>query len=55
MGFPMVCVMFQAVDTTAEKEIRTIVFFSFLWLVLTQKSSHMPQKMKQYDILSSSL
>ena len=29
MGFSMVCVMLQAVYTTAEKEFRTIVFLIF--------------------------
>ena len=29
MGFSMVCVMLQAVYTTAEKEFRTIVFLMF--------------------------
>ena len=29
MGFLMVCVMLQAVYTTAEKEFRTIVFLTF--------------------------
>ena len=29
MGFFMVCVMLQAVYTTAEKEFRTIVFLIF--------------------------
>ena len=29
MGFSMVCVMLQAVYTTAEKEFRTIVFLTF--------------------------
>ena len=29
MGFSIVCVMLQAVYTTAEKEFRTIVFFIF--------------------------
>ena len=29
MGFSMVCVMLQAVYTTAEKEFRTIVFLNF--------------------------
>ena len=38
MVFSMVCVMLQAVYTTAEKEFRTIVFFYFLCLVLTQKA-----------------
>ena len=55
MGFSMVCVMLQAVYTTAEKEFRTIVFLIFLCLVLTQKSSHTSEKMKQHDISSSSL
>ena len=30
MGFSMVCVMLQAVYTTAEKEFRTIVFLMFM-------------------------
>ena len=55
MGFSMVCVMLQAVYTTAEKEFRTIVFLIFWCLVLTQKGSHKSQKMKQHDISSSSL
>ena len=38
MGFSMVCVILQAVYTTIEKEFRTIVFLSFLCLVLTQKA-----------------
>ena len=29
MGFSMVCIMLQAVYTTAEKEFRTIVFLIF--------------------------
>ena len=29
MGFSMVCVMLQAVYTTAEKESRTVVFLTF--------------------------
>ena len=29
MGFPMVCIMLQAVYTTAEKEYRTILFLTF--------------------------
>ena len=29
MGFSMVCVMLQAIYTTAEKEFRTIVFLIF--------------------------
>ena len=29
MGFSMVCVMLQAVCSTAEKEFRTIVFLNF--------------------------
>ena len=29
MGFSMVCVMLQAIYTTAEKEFRTIVFLTF--------------------------
>ena len=29
MGFPLVCVMLQAVYTTAEEEFRTIIFLIF--------------------------
>ena len=29
MGFAMICLMLQAVYTTAEKEFRTIVFLTF--------------------------
>ena len=38
VGFSMVYVMLQAVYTTAEKEIRAIVFLFFLCLMLTQKA-----------------
>ena len=52
MGFSTVYVMLQAVYTTVEKVFRTI---AVLWLVLTHKSSHASQKMKQHGISSSTL
>ena len=55
MGFSMVCVMLQAIYTTAEKEFRTIVFLTFDGLCWHKKSSHTSQKMKQHDISSISL
>ena len=55
MGFSMVCVMLQAIYTTAEKEFRTIVFLTFDASCWHNKSSHMSQKMKQHDNSSSSL
>ena len=49
----MVCVMLQAVYTTAEKEFRTIVFLIFDASCWHKKGPQ--RKMKQHDILSSSL
>ena len=37
MGFLMVCVMLQAVYTTAEKQFRTTVFLIFMPLADTKK------------------
>ena len=55
VGFSMVCVMLQAVYTTAEKEFRTIVFLIFDASCWHKKSSNTSQKMEQHDISSSSL
>ena len=54
MGFSMVCVILQAVYTTAEKELDCCIF-NFLWLVLTHKSSRKSQKIKQNAVSPSSL
>ena len=54
MGFSTVCVMLQAVYTTAAKEFRTIVFLILMPRADIKKLPYVT-KMKQHDMSSSSL